>query len=91
MRVGLVIAFVGFTLTACSFGGPSKSDVALAVGAPENYVTDLSCGRAENAPGYVCSFVIKTPTTGYGIFERGQTMNLTRRFVRSDSGKWNVF
>src|SRR4051794_23012294 len=73
-------------LSGCSFGGPSKDEIASAIGAPPNYISDVSCRSADNAPGHVCSFVMTTPTTGYGIFERGSSTNLTRRFVKSDTG-----
>jgi len=78
-------------LTACGFGAPSKSEVAAALGVPESRITDLTCTRAEGNPGHTCSFVYSTPTTGPGIFERGQSMPVTRRFVKGDSGAWRAF
>jgi hypothetical protein len=78
-------------LAACNFGSPSKGNVAAALAVPETTISDLDCTRAEGNPGYTCSFVLSTPTTGYGILQRGQSVPLTRRFVKGDGGNWRAF
>lgn len=78
-------------LAACGFSAPSKSDIAAALGVPESRITDLACTKSDGNPGHTCSFVYSTPTTGPGIFERGQSMPMTRRFIKGDSGVWRAF
>ena len=90
MRIVLVCV-TSVTLAACNFGAPSKTDIAAALGVAESRIAELSCEKAQGNPGHTCSFVYSTPTTGPGIFQRGQSMPMTRRFAKGDSGAWRAF
>jgi len=71
-----IVLIMAIGLAGC---GPSDSDVRRAVGGDPGDVFDISCTEAIGKPGYTCTYTF-----------RNKAFVLTRRFVKSSDGNWNI-